>query len=165
MVIINITTTIKQEYRLPTPIDVNLISKFTKSILDTIQIDFTVKALPKDKVIQKGDKIQAYYAGAFAKNGTLFDHSFQDPENLDPSLKVSLIDTDGDGQDDPVTGGLDSKNYNPVIIGFKKGLIDMVPQETHVIIVPPELGYPIDQPLGGETLIFEVFLISNDRDL
>ncbi len=156
LVIVNVTTSYKQEYRLPTPIEINLVSGYTKSTLDSVQIDITVEDLDEEEVVVNGDKLQAYYTGSFGNNGSLFDYSFKDPENKDP-LYVSLTN-------DVQTDKFESIQYVPVITGFKKGIIGMLPGETHVIVVPPELGYPSDHDLGGKTLIFEVKIISNDRD-
>jgi len=154
--IANVTTTINYEYRLPTPIDINLFSTYYKSIIDTVKIDITVEDLNEDLVVLDGDKVQAYYTGAFEVNGSLFDYSFKDPENKKP-LYISL-------SDDIQMDKFESIQYVTVILGFKLGLIGMLPEETHVIVVPPELGYPKDQDLGGKTLIFEVKLLKNDRD-
>jgi hypothetical protein len=156
LIIADVTTTMGTEYRLPTPIDIDLVSGFTKSVLDSIQIDVTIKRLDTDEVIIKDDKASAYYTGAFGTNGTLFDYSLKDPEMKDP-LYLSL-------SDDVQTDNFESRQYTPVIPGFKNGVIGMVPGETQVIIVPPELGYPNDHFLGGTTLIFEVYVVSNDRN-
>lgn len=156
LIIANVTTTIDYEYRLPTPIDINLFSTYHKSIIDTVKIDLTVEDLNEDLVLIDGDKAQAYYTGAFEVNGSLFDYSFKDPENKRP-LYISLTD-------DIQMDKFESIQYVNVIPGFRLGMIGMLPEETHVIVVPPELGYPKDQDLGGTTLIFEVKLLRNDRD-
>ncbi|WP_455392478.1 FKBP-type peptidyl-prolyl cis-trans isomerase [[Eubacterium] cellulosolvens] len=157
VVIAKVTTTIDKEYRLPTPIEIDLVSEFSKSVLDTVEIDLTVKQLDDSEVILSGDKVSAYYSGAYGSNGTLFDYSLKDPEMKDP-LYISLTDN-------VQTDNFESRQYTPVIVGFKNGIIGMVPGETHVIEVPPELGYPTGHFLGGQTLIFEVYVISNDREL
>ncbi len=157
LVIVNVTTTHQQKYRLPTPIDIKLISGYTKSVLDSVQIDLTVEALNQDQMVKDGDKVQGYYTGAFYINASLFDYSLKNPENQDP-LAVSLAN-------DIQMDKFESKQYTTVIVGFKNGVIGMLPGETHVIVIPPDLGYPSSHELGGTTLVFEVYLISNDRDL
>jgi hypothetical protein len=157
LVIAELTTTITSEYRLPAPIKINLVSDNTKSILDTVTIDITVKDLSDGIKVVNGDKVSAFYTGAFGENGSLFDFSLRDPENKDP-LFISLAE-------DVQTDLFESRQYVPVIPGFKNGIIGMVPEETQVIVVPPEQGYPMGHELGGSTLIFEVYLISNDRNL
>jgi FKBP-type peptidyl-prolyl cis-trans isomerase len=156
LIIVEATTSLTKEYRLPRPIDIELVSGFTKSSLGSVQIDLTVKQLDEQQVIIKDDKVAAYYSGAFQINGSLFDYSLKDPDMKDP-LYISL-------SDDVQTDSFESRQYTPVIPGFKNGIIGMVPGETHAIIVPPELGYPNDHFLGGTTLVFEVNLVSNDRD-
>jgi hypothetical protein len=157
LIIVTVTTTINSEFRLPAPITINLISDYSKSILDHVTIDFTVTDLSSEYKVANGDKVSAYYTGAFGENGTLFDHSLKDPNNKDP-LYISLAD-------DVQFDNFESRQYVPVIPGFKNGIINMVPEETHVIVVPPEAGYPSSHELGGKTLIFEVYLVSNDREL
>lgn len=157
VVIAEVTTTISYEYRLPTPIKINLISDFAKSVIDNVEIDLTVKQLKTNEEVLVGDKVAAYYSGIFEVNGSLFDYSLKNPETSDP-LYISL-------SDDIQYDTFESRQYVTVIPGFKKGIIGMVPGETHSIVVPPELGYPKDYDLGGKTLIFEVKLLSNDRNV
>ena len=154
LVIAKVTTSIKTEYRLPTPIKVDLISGHSKSVLDFVEMDITVEDLDETEVVEKDQKVSAYYTGAFEINGSLFDHSLKDPDNKDP-LYISL-------SNDVQMDEFESRQYVPVIAGFKVGVIGMLPEETHVIVVPPEQGYPTDHFLGGLTLIFEVNVISND---
>jgi hypothetical protein len=157
VVIAEVTTSISYEYRLPTPIKINLISDFAKSVIDTVEIDLTVKQLKTDEEISVGDKVAAFYSGVFEVNGSLFDYSLKNPESSDP-LYISL-------SDEIQYDTFESRQYVTVIPGFKKGIIGMLPGETHSIVVPPELGYPKDYDLGGKTLIFEVKLLSNDRNV
>ena len=157
VVILNVTNNMNSEFRIPNPIIIQLKSIGEQSIMDSINIDITIDILDTTKIIENGDKVSAYYSGAF-ENGTLFDFSLSDPENTDP-LHISLI------KDQVQYGGFESIQYTPVIEGFRRGVIGMVPGETFVIIIPPSLGYPSDHNLGGLTLIFEVRLLSNDRDL
>lgn len=156
LVIVEATTSLTTEYSLLSPIEIELISDSTKSILGSVEIDLTVKQLDEGQVVIKDDKVAAYYSGVFQVNGSLFDYSLRDPDVKDP-LYISL-------SDDVQTDSFESRQYTPVIPGFRQGIIGMVPGETHVIVVPPELGYPSDQPLGGTTLVFEVNLVTNDRD-
>jgi FKBP-type peptidyl-prolyl cis-trans isomerase len=128
--------------------------------MDFVELDLTVKDLDEVNIVENGDKIAAFYSGALGTNGTLFDHSFINPGNKDP-LYISLS---ADEQWDL----LNVTQYTPVIPGFKQGIIGMVPGETHVIVVPPELGYETGkgpEHLIGITLLFEVQLISNDRNV
>jgi hypothetical protein len=156
LVIVEVSTNIDYNYRVQPSIDINLISKFTNSISDTIKIDVTVNKLDTDNTALENDKVAAYYTGAF-RNGTLFDHSLKNPIETDP-LHISL-------SSDIQMDKFDSIQYTTVIDGFKLGIIGMVPGETRVIEVPPNLGYPRDHELGGITLMFQVRLLSNDRDL
>jgi hypothetical protein len=154
--IVNVSNTMGSEYRIPNPIHIELKSITTKTIMDEVKLEITIDKLENDEIALNGDKVSAYYTGAF-QNGTLFDYSLRDPQATDP-LRISLL------KDQEQLGYLESVQYTPVIEGFRRGLIGMVPGETLVISVPPGLGYPSDHELGGDTLIFEVRLLSNDRD-
>jgi len=154
LVIIDLSTNIDYEYRAP-QIKIDLKSPIINTVLGSVNINLTITRLDTALKAKTGDKVSAYYTGAFG-NGTLFDHSLKDPDSTEP-LHISL-------SDDIQMGGLDKIQYTTVILGFKKGIINMVPGETHVIIVPPNEGYPSDHDLGGLTLIFEVRLLSNDRE-
>ncbi len=157
IVILNISNTITQEFRVPNPINIQLKSLSLKTIMDSVNINLTIDILNPEEITINGDKVSAYYTGSF-ENGTLFDYSLRDPANTDP-LRISLI------QDEIQYGGLESLQYAPVIEGFRRGLISMLPGETSVVVVPPELGYPSDHELGDYILIFEVRLLSNDRNI
>jgi hypothetical protein len=156
IVIVNVSNTMGSEYRMPNPIHVALKSITTKTIMDEVKLEITIDKLDNDQITENGDKVSAYYTGAF-QNGTLFDYSLRDPQYTDP-LRISLL------KDQEQLGNLESVQYTPVIEGFRRGLIGMVPGETYVISVPPGLGYPSDHELGDQTLVFEVRLLSNDRD-
>jgi hypothetical protein len=154
--VVNVSNSLNNEYRVPNPISIQLKSITANEILDTVKIYLTIDTLNSDEVALKNQKVSAYYSGSF-ENGTLFDHSLKDPQNTQP-LHISL-------SNDIQMDEFDTNQYATVIPGFKNGIIGMIPGETHVVVIPPELGYPSDQPLGGETLIFEIVLLSNDKDL
>jgi hypothetical protein len=156
IVIANISNTMGSEFRMPNPIHIEIKSIKTQTIMDEVKLDITIDKLENNEITESGDKVSAYYTGSF-QNGTLFDYSFKDPQNTDP-LRISLL------KDQEQIGNLESVQYIPVIEGFRRGLIGMVPGETMVINVPPGLGYPTEHELGDQTLIFEVRLLSNDRD-
>lgn len=156
VVIVNVTNTMLSELRVPNPIIIQLKSKKLDTILDSVEIYLTVDILDTNEKAEKGDKVSAYYTGVF-ENSTIFDYSLRDPQNTQP-LFISL-------SSDIQLDKFSLNQYTTVIPGFKKGIIGMVPGETHTIIIPPELGYPEGQPLSGVTLLFEVRLLSNDKDL
>jgi FKBP-type peptidyl-prolyl cis-trans isomerase len=156
VVIVQVTNSMKTETRIPNPIEIQLKSKATKTLLDSVQIFLTIEKLNENEIAEKGDKVSAYYTGSF-ENGTLFDYSLKDPSNTNP-LYISL-------SNNIQMDSFNTNQYATVIPGFKKGIIGMIPGETHIAMVPPELGYEPGQPLSGVTLIFEIRLLSNDRDL
>lgn len=156
LVIVDVVTDIDYNYRIPTSIEIKLKSDFTRSFLDSVKIDLTINELNTEDMAVSGDKVAIYYSRGF-ENGTLFDYSFKDPNSNTP-LYISLSES---AQNDK----WNKIQYNPEIQGLRNGIIGMLPGETHVIEVPPELGYPPEHNLGGITLIFEVRLLSNDRNL
>ncbi len=153
-VILDVTSDLTNEYRVPTPINVFLKARSSTLILDTVQIDLTIKQLDEKNEALDGDKVSAYYLGSFI-NGTVFDKSMRDVQAPQPLL-ISLSD---ESQYNKFNEELE---YVVVIPGFENGIIGMIPGETHVVAIPPEQAYDAGE-LKGLTLIFEIRLLSNDR--
>ncbi|UCE36011.1 MAG: FKBP-type peptidyl-prolyl cis-trans isomerase [Thermoplasmata archaeon] len=119
------------------------------------------------RVVMDGDKIQVNYIGTLV-DGSILNTSYSEVANNDdypksefftlwPSyspLKVQV------GAMDPEP----SDEYMTVIEGFWEAVLGLKVNETTVVRIPPEKGYNYPgYPLYGETLIFEITVVSIDN--
>jgi uncharacterized membrane protein len=135
----------------------------------TVRLNTSLITEFDDVTIDIGDKGQVNYIGTLM-NGIIFDTSYyeiatnpnylKDQEfQIRPSyspLKIVVGGSDPDTTDD----------YGRMIDGFWEGVVGMKENETRVIRIPPEKAYTYPgneaHHLYGETLIFEITLVSID---
>lgn len=95
------------------------------------------------------EQIQLFFTGRKA-NGEVFASSYSNG-NTSPALFTNLT---------PVARGTN----NPLIPGFRQGILGMVEGEKRTIVVPPSLGYGDTRPgtngfdLRNDTLVYDVEL-------
>ncbi len=127
----------------------------------------------ENETVELNDLIQIHYIG-MTQNGEIFDTSVFDAANntdlpKDPRwtpkqtyepLNIVAGPDEPDNEDD-------KKKYLISIIGVWEGVQDMKVYETKVVRIPPEKAYTYEGNEGhhlyGETLIFEITLVSIDN--
>lgn len=108
-----------------------------------------------DKKVEFRDVVLVRYTGR-TEDGDAFDSSYQD-SSISPVVFQNLTP-------EPVTSS-NGQTVNPLIDGFRRGLIGMIEGEKRTLVIPPELGYgDPDQNYSGddledETLRFDVELV------
>jgi len=133
----------------------------------------------QDPTVSQGDFVELYYIG-YLSNGTVFDSSFQDTQNVTSDMSLDDIQNYtleplkayiGDDSPTAYPDGWTQRDYS-VVEGFWKGLLGMEEEDTRIIgPIPPSEAYglPVNAnisfrtaSLTGTELPFKIVNLSDD---
>lgn len=156
----NSTNFRKIEYTPPEPYDINnAVSDSTTEDGLTIYVIEEGYGPCKDKPDQCGvvsrDQLRVRYTGR-TEDGEVFESTYRNG-NSTPGILRNLTPN-------PITSP-QGRRINPLVDGFRRGLLGMVEGEKRKLVIPPELGYgtvddePAEGSLENKTLYFDVELV------
>jgi len=125
-------------------------ANYSQEIIDTL--------FPEEKVIEYGDCADVNYIGKYT-NGTIFDSSYNFPENKTGGTPIKVFVTLDKDKSPPTEYPQYSSGW---IEGLIEGLVGLKEGETATIgPIPPEKGYGAEKIGVGDTFTTSLIMYSN----
>lgn len=141
------------EYTPPEPFDINnAVSDSTTE--DGLKIYVIEEGNGKSGVVSR-DQLRVRYTGR-TEDGEVFESTYRNGDST-PGILRNLTPN-------PITSP-QGRRINPLVDGFRRGLLGMREGEKRKLVIPPELGYgtvdeePAEGSLENQTLYFDVELV------
>lgn len=141
------------EYTPPEPFDINnAVSDSTTE--DGLTIYVIEEGYGQSGVVSR-DQLRVRYTGR-TEDGEVFESTYRNGETT-PGVLRNLTPN-------PISSP-QGQRINPLVDGFRRGLLGMVEGEKRKLVIPPELGYgtveeePAEGSLENQTLYFDVELV------